>query len=1448
MQAIETAIQPDDYGIRDKYLMFNRRYFGGELPDDLKLDFANLRNAQYAGGKGAFGLFHWARHPDSFDRVNPNVCMIQLDSAYEYSVGAYDRVLLHEMVHAYLFMVQHDLDMTDGGHHPRFWEKFHEVDAKARADGIEMPVSERADGKSTLEERAIGGRKSRISLAIYRKKDDPKGLLRYSPMLPGVFDSIVEDFQFKMATRVTDGENSVATRPQPGNWFYEVPLTTWPWYKEVDMDQGIELLQIEGSTLPFYFDTKGISTAQRFLGKTYWASNVNPVPEFKFNVQKVVRGKLKVSVKTSRPPYAPELIGAIEVARKRATGRAIIRHDGVYVNGTRIHTPAIVDKAERGIGAGDVVVGKRRTKHGAFISDFASDYGVPESFLNANASDTFLGIVFDPELDKLVSGEHTHGECRGLTIMYFKKDSDTLEYFNALTAACSFFNTLGEGWREKQGMDIATNVLTHVTATPYGIYSKLRFDNIIGTLEAALGVGKGTLLASLGAPVSSLNPMELRSFILDLVRRADPERVRQIYQYLGGESSQPDYLALVQDVFGCGTSTGEYNIAYSIGVSLSMLANQAPFDFIATYLLEKNPTYKYATTVSNSGVAANEYFEWVVRQLADFTANHSDNSLPDLAVAEVVKYNEAQAFLMPPESEAYKETRDQIRENYRANKGVLNRERYDTVNRALLALITKGNEEQRSMAAQAMADTKSHLEYYVDNYATHPKWEMAGDLLYQALEHCKFLTTLFGADDPFEAINKSSGSVRNAGLALYVFGGCYLQMQPMWRVEGMDIWERILATANATDGSVVSIDKRVTVPDIDEGLAGNEAYDRGYTTLPYEDLSIAVKQRILSDAGLPDNDIMDFFAGTMGQRLADRPLSELPEVYQQAFAGYKWMGGNYSQVTKRDVDDAFAKLDDTSSVLHSQWAKLWLTYREGQSVPAGEFWPDSPQAPFAQWVSVFQARRRKARDDAHAFKRQYDRANTFPLKPKFLNEDEEAIMGIFVSRGDPDAGLYLDEIPIYTNHFTDSSGIGQSTANINKRLLTDTLVSLMNKGVITKIQDVKSRPWISTSDLGAEWVRNKLNGDEPTTEPEKQSSNLPTGWTEATPGGMITNPDPVVGGIIDINLASQKWFVIFNDDRYDPIEGLASRDDAINSFLAVMLSKPEPEVEPEPEPEEEVKFDPKIWTRAELEEMGYAFTGLPPVDGEIPPFGLLQRYATRLEVDIKTIAFMKVGPTRWEVYYLPGQVSVTEPEEEEPVRTIDPGKPEDTQSEEPEDEEDESPERSVKAPRVKVADGKASWNITIGVNEKTKVMMFVPVEKAASNNLGIVRKREAKPIAAFLNYLFAEELKQITRQIKSGNRKIAAMHLRDIARSIVVYLNATIKERTPFPLKLAAHVDADWGEGLEGQRAYMRFLLGKTTTKKKLYHDVEKLKVLVGIVKPKPGSKEEAGYDLSPFR
>lgn len=61
------------------------------------------------------------------------------------------------------------------------------------------------------------------------------------------------------------------------------------------------------------------------------------------------------------------------------------------------------------------------------------------------------------------------------------------------------------------------------------------------------------------------------------------------------------------------------------------------------------------------------------------------------------------------------------------------------------------------------------------------------------------------------------------------------------------------------------------------------------------------------------------------------------------------------------------------------------------------------------------------------------------------------------------------------------------------------------------------------------------------------ANKLNNGWVEAYEGGIATNNDPVLGGIVDKAIASGEWFVIFNSDHIAPIDGLPSREAAFEA-------------------------------------------------------------------------------------------------------------------------------------------------------------------------------------------------------------------------------------------------------------------------------------------------------------
>jgi hypothetical protein len=64
----------------------------------------------------------------------------------------------------------------------------------------------------------------------------------------------------------------------------------------------------------------------------------------------------------------------------------------------------------------------------------------------------------------------------------------------------------------------------------------------------------------------------------------------------------------------------------------------------------------------------------------------------------------------------------------------------------------------------------------------------------------------------------------------------------------------------------------------------------------------------------------------------------------------------------------------------------------------------------------------------------------------------------------------------------------------------------------------------------------------------QQLNTIVDGWSESAPGGLLCNPR-TGGGIIDSEMVSGLWFVVF-DDSHPIIEGLATREDAVAAFIS----------------------------------------------------------------------------------------------------------------------------------------------------------------------------------------------------------------------------------------------------------------------------------------------------------
>ncbi|MFG1187945.1 hypothetical protein [Xanthobacter aminoxidans] len=57
-------------------------------------------------------------------------------------------------------------------------------------------------------------------------------------------------------------------------------------------------------------------------------------------------------------------------------------------------------------------------------------------------------------------------------------------------------------------------------------------------------------------------------------------------------------------------------------------------------------------------------------------------------------------------------------------------------------------------------------------------------------------------------------------------------------------------------------------------------------------------------------------------------------------------------------------------------------------------------------------------------------------------------------------------------------------------------------------------------------------------------------WTESYSGGMLSNPDPLFGGIVDSAIVTGEWFIIFNAPSLKALDGFPTREKAAEAFAA----------------------------------------------------------------------------------------------------------------------------------------------------------------------------------------------------------------------------------------------------------------------------------------------------------
>lgn len=115
---VETSIAkcPSEYGkayIEERYRAFRDQFFGGDagnLPERMPIGYSDTIKA----------LGHcMARISNAMGTQTVRACEIKLSDAYDFTPKKLDEVLIHEMIHAYLFHSKDPLDVK-ASHGPRF--------------------------------------------------------------------------------------------------------------------------------------------------------------------------------------------------------------------------------------------------------------------------------------------------------------------------------------------------------------------------------------------------------------------------------------------------------------------------------------------------------------------------------------------------------------------------------------------------------------------------------------------------------------------------------------------------------------------------------------------------------------------------------------------------------------------------------------------------------------------------------------------------------------------------------------------------------------------------------------------------------------------------------------------------------------------------------------------------------------------------------------------------------------------------------------------------------------------------------------------------------------------------------------------------------------------------------------------------------------------------------
>jgi hypothetical protein len=152
----------------------------------------------------------------------------------------------------------------------------------------------------------------------------------------------------------------------------------------------------------------------------------------------------------------------------------------------------------------------------------------------------------------------------------------------------------------------------------------------------------------------------------------------------------------------------------------------------------------------------------------------------------------------------------------------------------------------------------------------------------------------------------------------------------------------------------------------------------------------------------------------------------------------------------------------------------------------------------------------------------------------------------------------------------DGVNIKQAT---DRQLFASIILPLRDAGM-TRAEVVKLAPYLTAflADLRA----GRINMN-PTLEPEQSALDrlnaLVPGWTAVN--GMLTNPDPAKGGIIDQAIRSKKWFVILNGSPRS-VDGLDTVDQAVDWFIENHAAPAKPKTAPRIIPGDRANIDATV--------------------------------------------------------------------------------------------------------------------------------------------------------------------------------------------------------------------------------------------------------------------------------